>query len=516
MKIRKNIFLLFLFYSYIPVFAQVDTAWVRRYNGPGNFYDVAYALELDENGNVYVTGLSWGSGSDEDFATIKYAPNGDTLWVRRYNGPSDSRDVALRLAVDDSGNVYVAGGSDSAYVSDYAIIKYNTNGEILWVRRYNGPDDDEDWAGALKVDKSQNVYVTGFSKGNATDEDYATIKYAPNGDTLWVRRYNSPTNGSDIATALAVDDSGNVYVTGRSSGSGTSDDYATIKYAPNGDTLWVRRYNSPTNGSDIATALAVDNSGNVYVTGYSGFYPYYYYATIKYASNGDTLWVRAYGGPVGEYNLASALALDGSGNVYVTGVSDGGPSDDYATIKYAPNGDTLWVRRYNGPGNFTDAALALAVDDSGNVYVTGASYGVFDDFATIKYAPDGDSLWVRRYNGPANSNDAANNLRVDASGNVYVTGYSYNFGGSGSYATIKYVQYPCLAKPGDVSGDGKVLLPDIVAIINFLFRSQPAPNPLCRGDANADGNILLTDIVYLINSIFKSGPAPIKSRECCL
>ena len=463
MKIRKNIFLLFLFYSYIPVFAQVDTAWVRRYNGPGNFYDVAYALELDENGNVYVTGLSWGSGSDEDFATIKYAPNGDTLWVRRYNGPSDSRDVALRLAVDDSGNVYVAGGSDSAYVSDYAIIKYNTNGEILWVRRYNGPDDDEDWAGALKVDKSQNVYVTGFSKGNATDEDYATIKYAPNGDTLWVRRYNSPTNGSDIATALAV-----------------------------------------------------DNSGNVYVTGYSGFYPYYYYATIKYASNGDTLWVRAYGGPVGEYNLASALALDGSGNVYVTGVSDGGPSDDYATIKYAPNGDTLWVRRYNGPGNFTDAALALAVDDSGNVYVTGASYGVFDDFATIKYAPDGDSLWVRRYNGPANSNDAANNLRVDASGNVYVTGYSYNFGGSGSYATIKYVQYPCLAKPGDVSGDGKVLLPDIVAIINFLFRSQPAPNPLCRGDANADGNILLTDIVYLINSIFKSGPAPIKSRECCL
>ncbi len=139
----------------------------------------------------------------------------------------------------------------------------------------------------MAVDGSGNVYVTGSSEG-----DYATIKYSPDGDTLWVRRY------SGSASALAVDDSGNVYVTGWSYGSGTFDDYATIKYAPNGDSLWVRRYNGPGNDYDLPFALALDGDGNVYVTGESyGSGTNYDYATIKYIQclakpgdvSGDTL-----------------------------------------------------------------------------------------------------------------------------------------------------------------------------------------------------------------------------------
>jgi len=204
--------------------------------------------------------------------------------------------------------------------------------------------------------------------------------------------------------------------------------------------------------------------------------------------------------------------------VYVTGYSHGGISSfDYVTIKYSTTGDTVWVRRYNGPGNDYDYAHALAVDGSGNVFVTGFSWsGTSYDYATIKYSPSGDTLWVRRYDGPGNGTDEANALAVDGSGNVYVTGYSAGSGTFEDYATIKYVQFSCLAKPGDVTGDGNVLLPDIVAIINFLFKSQPAPNPLCRGDANANGTVLLPDIIYLINFIFKSGPAPVKSQACCL
>jgi ankyrin repeat protein len=376
-------------YATIKYLPTGDTAWVRRYNGPGNDLDEVHALAVDASGNVYVTGRSYGSGTALDYATIKYLPNGDTAWVRRYDGPANWFDGAYALTVDGSGNVYVTGGSEGSGTSDdYATIKYLSNGDTAWVRRYNGPGNSGDCASALAVDSSGNVYVTGRSMYSG-DYDYATIKYNSNGDTAWVRRYNGPGNSADQAYALAVDGSGNVYVTGRSIGSGTDYDYATIKYNSNGDTAWVRRYNGSGNSGDYVHALAVDGSGNVYVTGMSpGSVTSDDYATIKYLSNGDTAWVRRYDESESSGDYAYALAVDGSGNVYVIGGSWGsGTSYDYATIKYLPTGNTAWVRKYNGPGNMDDFAYAITVDGPGNVYVTGGSNGSGTalDYTTIKY-----------------------------------------------------------------------------------------------------------------------------------
>src|SRR3972149_4839771 len=159
-------------------------------------------------------------------------------WVARYNGPADSHDYAHALAVDGQGNVYVTGesmGSDSCY--DYATMKYDSNGQQLWVARYNGPANDVDTAFGLAVDGQGNVYVTGYSRGIGTSYDYATIKYDRKGNRLWLAHYNGPGNASDSAHSLAVDRLGNVYVTGRSYGNG--DDYATIKYDGDGHQLWV-------------------------------------------------------------------------------------------------------------------------------------------------------------------------------------------------------------------------------------------------------------------------------------
>ena len=99
--------------------------------------------------------------------------------------------------------------------------------------------------------------------------DYATLKYDPSGNLLWEKRYKGPGNGADGATAMAVDAAGNVYVTGESGGVGSGLDYATLKYDASGNLLWEKRYNGPGNASDRATAIAVDAAGNVYVTGYS-------------------------------------------------------------------------------------------------------------------------------------------------------------------------------------------------------------------------------------------------------
>jgi len=410
--------------------------WVARYNGPGNSYDYARAIAVDGSGNVYVTGESKGSGTDYDYATIKYSAKGKQLWVQRYNGPGNDDDKANAIAVDRLGNVYVTGESDNrTYSSDFATIKYNAKGKQLWVKRYNGPGNGDDEANAIAVDGSGNVYVTGYSEGSGSLYDYATIKYSASGKQLWVKRYNGPGNGDDEANAIAVDRSGNVYVTGESMGSGTEYDYATIKYSTNGKQLWVNRYNEE---YEIANAITVDGSGNVYVAGYnqdSGT-P----TTIKYSPNGKQLWATTLYGPGSGGDYTSAIAVDGTGNVYVSGYTNGYGTSDYLTIKYSANGSVLWVKTYDGPGNNEDSAYDIAIDGSGNVYVTGYSRGSgsFNDYATIKYSTNGEQLWVKRYNGLANSWDEASAIAVDGSGNVYVTGWSEGSSTDDDYATIKY------------------------------------------------------------------------------
>jgi hypothetical protein len=418
-----------------------EREWEARYNGPGNNNDGAVAIALDSSGNIYVTGTCFGAGTFNDYATIKYDTNGNQNWVTRYSGPGNYHDEAYAIAVDSSGNGYVTGSSYGSGTSfDYATIKYDTSGNQNWVARYNGPGNSADVACAIAVDSSGNIYVTGASYGSGTSADYATIKYDTSGNQNWVARYNGPGNSSDGAAAIALDGSGNVYVTGTS-----GEDYATLKYDASGTQLWVRRYNGPAGNNDHASDIALDSSGNVYVTGTSlGSGTDYDYATIKYDPNGTQKWLARYNGPANSSDVAYAIVVDGSGNIYVTGNSIGsGTNFDYATIKYDTSGNQLWVRTYNGPGNSIDNVGAIAVDGFGNVYLTGKSCisGTDYDYATVQYDSAGNELCVRGYNGPVNSTDNAAAIALDGSGNIYVTGTSISSGTNQDYATVKYKQY---------------------------------------------------------------------------
>jgi uncharacterized delta-60 repeat protein len=509
--IRGMFVLLALLLFDTAALAQVDTAWVRRYNGPGNQSDWANVLVVDDSGCVYVAGYSWGVGSSADYAVVKYRPDGDTAWVRRYNGPGYGWDEATGLAVDLAGNVYVTGNSvqnsSYPYNQDYATVKYTADGEEAWIARYDGPDSSDDYVYSLALDSLGNVYVAGSANGGS-NLDYVTIKHLTGGDTAWTKQYNGTGNGNDHCYDVATDHLAHVYVTGASLSAGTSYDCVTLRYDSTGLLLGVWRHGGL--GEDRARAIAVDNEGNVYITGYStGSGTSYDCLTIKYRPGGDTAWVRTYDGPANDWDECTAIAVDDSGDVVVTGFSVGfGTYRDYVTIKYDSTGEELWALSYNGPGNSTDEASDVAVDDLGNVYVTGFSSDsvTYTDYATVKYSPSGTELWVQRYNGPGSGSDEASAIAVDDSHSVCVTGYSWGDTTAGDYATIKYVQTHFLR--GDANGDGVINVADVVYLVNFLYRNGDPPTPIEAGDANCDGIVNVADVVYLVNYLYRGGDPP--------
>lgn len=374
-----------------------------------------------------------------------HAADGAPIWTNRFSGPGIMYDFPAAVATDGNGNVFVTGFSiNSSGNADYATLAYSGAGLPLWTNRYNGPNRFDDYPSAMAVDGSGNVFVTGYSYTVLGGiPDYVTLAYSGAGVPLWTNRYDGPASKSDYANAVAVDRNGNVFVTGNSTGSGGDDDYATVAYSGAGVPLWTNRYNGPGNTNDIAGSIAVDSSGNVFVTGYS------YasggvnsdYATVAYSGAGVPLWTNRYNGPGNDWDYAYAVAVDRSGNVFVTGKSFGiGSGFDYATVAYSGAGVPLWTNRYNGPGNGDDYAHALSVDERGNVFVTGQSVGSGggDDYATVAYSGAGVPLWTNRYNGPGNSTDQAYAVAVDSIGDVFVTGSSFGSGGVADYATVAY------------------------------------------------------------------------------
>lgn len=430
--------------------------WVRRYNNPlVNGDDAAADIAADfSSGNVYVTGYSTGYPTGLDFYTIGYDRLGAEGMTARYDGPAHLGDLATAVDSDNLGNIYVTGYSYRGMQykhADYCTVKYNSAGELVWDARYDARRNGNDQTLDIVVHPS-GILVTGkseYSLSKNSDQlhyDYFTVKYEPEkGEILWEARYNNDiVDGEDVATALAVDDSGNVYVTGYSF-NGTDNDIVTIKYDANtGAQLWADVYDAGNN--DEAVDIGVDSSGNVYITGYSSNGTHHDIVTIKYDSTtGARQWTKVHDGGNEDKSVALAIHEQG-GDVYihVTGYSHNGSDNDYVTIQYKDDGVTIteeWVKTYNNEFfNGSDEATALAVDSLGNVIVTGKSEDASTgfDYYTIVYDNSGSEIWFARYSTPGNYADEPTALAVDAIGNVFVAGKSNAFGTLEDFVTIMY------------------------------------------------------------------------------
>lgn len=363
-------------------------------------------------------------------------------WVSRYNGASNNSDYSNDIVIDLAGNIIITGASYGNSDLNYMTVKYNAAGVQQWVRTYDGLQG-EDVAEAVTIDFSGNIYVTGRSSVSGAGFNFYTQKLNSAGTVLWGTFYNGPGNGDDKAHAIAVDAAGNVYVGGVSTGSSTGPDICMVKYNSSGVQQWVYRYNGSANGIDEMVDFKIDGAGNnIYLTGYGNFGApdYSDFVTIKINSAGTQQWIKRYNG--GGSDQATSIALDASGNSYVTGwFSDANSWESYATVKYNSSGTQIWSASYEGPGQRIDIPSDIKVDASGNVFVTGRSQGanLLYDFATIKYNSSGAQQWANRWTGiGSNQYSYASSLELDAAGNVYAGGYSGSSVILLDYAVVRY------------------------------------------------------------------------------
>ncbi len=421
--------------------------WASRYNGTGNSLDWSYAIAFDPAGNVVVTGYSTGAGTGKDYRTIKYNTSGSILWEATFNGPVNGGDYSNALAIDTSGNIYVTGRVDYGTTgADIITIKYNSSGIQQWFARFNGVANGFDEGKTIKVLNNGSVIIGGKTTGASSGLDFITIKYNSDGIQSWATIYNGPGNNEDYVVAVDVDNNGNIYAGGCSIGAGSGQDFITMKYNSSGVEQWIKRYNGAGNGGDAVVGIKVDNVGNIVTGGYTdmGSAQKFNFLTLKYDAAGNMLWEKQYDGTSNDYDFATAITIDAANNIYLTGLSTqlfGTRLDsNYATIKYDPNGNQIWISFYDGPNNSVDVSRSVFVDNNSNVYISGSSKGVGsdDDYATVKYSPSGSQVWVMSYNGTGNLNDYSSSVVADNSGNTYVTGRSFGSGSNYDFATIKY------------------------------------------------------------------------------
>lgn len=375
----KKILVLSIMLTCIVAFAAEPVEeWVRtrdftNYNDQGN--DVA----VDSEGNVYVVGQT-GTGSDRDALIIKYDTDGNELWNRKYDRDTDRDDVFYCVAVDDDGYIYAGGSTENETNTDVLIVKYNPDGDTLWVRILDTslpPIELFEEIFGIAVDDSY-VYVTGSYEFNDVAQA-RTMVYDKYNDHI--RTGGFDTEEYDVGRAVAVDDDGYVYVAG-STGIQPGDDFLIIKYDSLLDTVWTRIHNPST--SDLALGIALDEDGNVYVVGRPGGGDGGLYV-VRFDNDGNFDAERNYA-PY-DYQNGYDIAVS-AGNVYVTGYKEEGAPKDVLTICYDKEWNLKWEKDYDTGTH--EYGRGIAVDNQGFLYVTGTIGSGFPDVLTIKYRLPGE------------------------------------------------------------------------------------------------------------------------------
>lgn len=409
--------------------------WVSNFGDKGgdvNFSSAkGNAVTTDSYGNSYVTGYTYEAATLNDIVTIKYNSQGDTLWARSYNGTANRNDEGTGIYVDAYGNVYVVGFAEfSSKATDVVVLKYSPEGNLLWNLPYAKTSDPLiDKGLAIAADMNGFIYVTGYTTNYDGKKDIFVNKYSSAG-LIWTSELEDGGTGLDAqGLSIAVSRSGSIYVAGYITSAASSEDIVVIKYNNAGEKQWMRPVNGNVNQSDKAWGIVVDELDNCFITGYitnSVGNADCYTAKINYA--GTIVWSTTYAGEGNQTDKAWGIVVDTDGAVYITGeTTDAYSNVNYVTIKYSAYSAELWKSFYNGTGNGEDVASSIGLVGSNSVVVTGKSWGTSDtyDYATVRYnTSTGTQNQVNIYSFTGTSYDIAMDIAVTPTNKVIITGFS--------------------------------------------------------------------------------------------
>jgi hypothetical protein len=523
--------------SYEPTLATVIDPVLNygTYLG-GGIDEWCNGIVVDDSGYVYLAGRTLSTDfptqnpyqpTNNAFGTAyvaKLTKAGDGLIYSTYLGGSND-DAATAISIDDSGSAYVAGWTVSndfptqnPYQAtfqgsyDVFIARLNRAGNALLYSTYFGGSALDQSVG-IAVDHNRAAHVTGYTTSTnlPTQNPYQATKAGSwlaydafvvaldsTGSSLVYSTYLGGT-ADDFASGIVVDDSGNAYITGRTSAT-----------------------NFPTQGGLQAT---YQGGGDAFVT--------------KLSSVGDSLVYSTYLGGTGN-DRAYALALDHNRNAYVLGVtlSTDFPlrnpyqatnlGTDLFVAKLNSNGDSLLYATYLG-GSASDGGCAIAVDDGGHACITGATmstdfpmvaahqpthHGKLDAFVS-KLSAGGNSLIYSTYLGDIGDEEGAA-IAVNHTGAVYVAGWTKSSAfpihdpyqttnhGTRDAFLVRLQDILC----GDLDASGIINISDAVYLVNYIFGGGPAPLDERGGDVDCNNLTNVSDAVYMINYIFAGGAAP--------
>ncbi|MBK7447489.1 MAG: SBBP repeat-containing protein [Ignavibacteria bacterium] len=364
-------------------------------------------------------------------------------WVATYPGTGTGYNFPKKSAIDKDGNFIVAGNSDSTHGYDYIVLKYSPSGNLIWKQRYNGTGNSYDYLIGMVLDDSGNVYVTGESDDGAAlgGINWVTIKYNTSGQMIWKRSLNWIGNNTDEPFGMNIDKERNIYVVGFGITSSVYRQMVTIKYSSNGDSLWTKVYRTSPTTHDWGYSVVTDDSLNVYSSGYGDVPTGNEIITIKYDQNGVEKWIEKYPTYYGDWLRPTYSAIDKENNLVVVGYSYISNYYDIITLKYNTEGSLLWSRIYDG-GDI-DRAQCIFIDDHSDILIAGCTFqNTEGDFLILKYDKDGDTLLIKNINGEdPGSTDEAFSVVSDSVNNIYVTGYSQSSSFRYDYLTIKLSSY---------------------------------------------------------------------------